>query len=58
VRYVPSVRAICGGPKRTVGCARRSHGVCRIYIAFNTRSASADAVRRHELAHCNGWRHR
>jgi len=58
VTRVGNIRAICGGPRRTVGCARKRRGVCNIYIATRTFGISIGQIRRHELAHCNGWHHR
>jgi hypothetical protein len=52
----PEVNRAChGGGACTIALALR-HGVCSIVLP-NDQPAYFDAYRRHEIAHCNGWRH-
>jgi penicillin-binding protein-related factor A (putative recombinase) len=44
-------------PQDVAGCAQVHQGECLIFIAMKTKRAPIDAILRHELAHCNGWKH-
>jgi hypothetical protein len=48
------IRRVCGG--LAVACAVVGKGRCTVYMSgldnWKTR-----ITRRHEIAHCNGWRH-
>lgn len=58
----PEIDAACralgaGGPL-ILGCARRFHDLCVIIVPSAGSGVSPRthaALRRHELAHCNGW---
>lgn len=39
------------------GCARVEDGKCIIHLAMRTKRATLDKILRHEIAHCNGWKH-
>jgi hypothetical protein len=52
------VHARCGFNARA--CAMPRGGSCSIYLPVSTPMASPEilaALRAHEIAHCNGWRH-
>jgi hypothetical protein len=45
---------LCRGPAE--GCASVNNGVCHIALPASEKDARVlAAMRRHELAHCNGW---
>jgi hypothetical protein len=44
-------------PPDVAGCAQEHEGTCLIFIAAKTKRAPIDAILRHEIAHCNGWKH-
>jgi hypothetical protein len=45
---------LCRGPAE--GCATVINGVCYIALPASEKDANVlAAMRRHELAHCNGW---
>lgn len=55
---VPAACARLGEPWSPTqrGCARVSNGTCTVVrIAERYGKATPEAVRRHELGHCNGW---
>jgi hypothetical protein len=46
--------------KRLLGCAKPSRDRCSIFLPKLDKGisqATQDKGRRHELGHCNGWRH-
>jgi hypothetical protein len=52
------IHARCGMNARA--CAAVARGACTIYLPVATPGSSPEvleALRAHELAHCNGWRH-
>jgi hypothetical protein len=56
---VREVQEVCGGP--AVACAVPMGGRCHIHIPrdylIEDLYSTYDKVMRHEIAHCNGWRH-
>jgi hypothetical protein len=48
------IRRICGG--LAVACAVVGKGRCTVYMS-GLNNWRTQATRRHEIAHCNGWRH-
>lgn len=43
--------------KDVAGCSSVREGVCTIHLAMQTKRAPVKSILRHEIAHCNGWRH-
>ena len=53
------IRAECGSTRKEPvrGCAQVVRGVCVIKIAMKAKISNRAMLVRHEIAHCNGWRH-
>jgi len=45
------------GPEPIVGCAQVQGAVCAVVIPRDGSAAFRWRVLKHELAHCNGWKH-
>lgn len=54
------IGTLCGLPGIVKACAMTSPGHCRIIFPMDTGvypRKTLDLLMRHEIAHCNGWRH-
>ena len=53
------IGAECGADRKEPvrGCAQVVRGVCVIKIAMKAKISNRAMLVRHEIAHCNGWRH-
>ena len=56
--HIDVIRTMCKG-KNTIACAHRKNGTCVVLMADRLRATPEKraAIWRHEMAHCNGWRH-
>jgi hypothetical protein len=59
LKDIAGVNKICNNPQAGLACAIRMDGVCNIFMVsddmIRSRRPDPEDVKRHEMAHCNGW---
>jgi hypothetical protein len=59
LKDIAEVNRICNNPQVGLACAIRLDGVCNIFMVsddmIRSRRLDPEDVKRHEMAHCNGW---
>jgi hypothetical protein len=59
MKDIAAVNKICNNPNAGLACAMLINGVCNIFLVsddmLQSRRLDPEDVKRHEMAHCNGW---